>query len=219
MRATEATFVAIDFEGTGAVDGYPNQPWQLGMARIVAGRSEADPVFNRLLHVPERPFNRHAPGRHAELREEMLTGPALPDLWPRVREWIGPPSAALVGHNVATEKRFLKDAFPLATIGPWVDTLALSRMAFPELASHRLEDVVRHVGRQERLDGLCPAAAYHDALYDAMASAVLLEYLLEQPGWEDVSVTALTQARPVRYHRHRAELRSRTSSDGTGLPG
>ena len=29
--------VAVDFETTGSVPGYPNEPWQIGLAPIRAG--------------------------------------------------------------------------------------------------------------------------------------------------------------------------------------
>lgn len=203
MRAIDASLVAIDFEGTGAVAGYRNEPWQIGVVEVSGGHPRPDAEFTSLLRIDDRPFNPHAPGRHAELRDAMRVAPRLPDLWPRVRRWVADRPDALIAHNCGTEKRFLADAFPLASCGPWIDTLKLSRMAFPDLASHRLEDVIAHIDRADRLQALSPDATYHDARFDAMASAVIIEYLLELDTWREVSVSALTSARPVRYHRRR----------------
>jgi DNA polymerase III subunit epsilon len=47
------------------------------------------------------------------------------------------------------------------------------------------------LGLKPEVDALCPARSAHDALYDAVASAMLLEHLLKQPGWSDISVGEL----------------------------
>jgi hypothetical protein len=47
------------------------------------------------------------------------------------------------------------------------------------------------LGLKQRVDELCPDKEAHDALYDAVASAMLLSHLLEQPGWESVTLAEL----------------------------
>jgi DNA polymerase III epsilon subunit-like protein len=105
---------------------------------------------------------------------------------------------------MGTEKKFLRQAFPLHPIGPWIDTLKLARLAHPDLSSHKLEDLLKHFGLMDQVDRMAPGLAPHDALYDAVACAVLLETLLALPGWSEVSVTALSKATPARYHRTRS---------------
>ena len=65
MRASQATFTVIDFEGTGSVKGYPDEPWQIGLVQIRNGKLCPETNLESLLQVGERPFNRYAPGRHA----------------------------------------------------------------------------------------------------------------------------------------------------------
>ena len=63
MLAREATFVALDFETTGSVPGYPDEPWQVGGIPVVNGRPDAAGLFESYLRVDEgRPFNPLAPG-------------------------------------------------------------------------------------------------------------------------------------------------------------
>ena len=56
----------IDFETTGAVPGYPNEPWQLGMVDVVDGKVEASTKWETLFKVGDRPFSPRAPKEFSE---------------------------------------------------------------------------------------------------------------------------------------------------------
>lgn len=192
-------FSAIDFETTGVVPGLPNEPWQVGVVSVPAGAVRGPSFgvrhssFDSLLRVaPDRPFNKWAPGRHARLRAELAAAPALPDLWPRLAPMLAGP---VVAHNVGTERTMLQAAAPLHVPGPWIDTLALARRAWPAAPSHALEDLVPALGLRPRLEALLPGREPHDALYDAFACALLLLHLLGQPGWGSLSPAELAGIR------------------------
>jgi len=188
-EARRACFAVVDFETTGSVAGYPVEPWQIGVARVRDGKVCADEFFESLLRVGDRPFNPRAPGRHAQLREQLALAPLPRELWPELTAWVvGVP---LVAHNAGTERGVLTRLAPLHRMGPWIDTLTLTRRAFPGLASKALEDVTAALGVDARVKALCPGRAAHDALYDAFACAAVLEFLLGLPGWERVTVEAL----------------------------
>ena len=182
MLARALTITVLDFEGTGAVAPHPDEPWQLGMVQIAGGRIVPESGFERLLRVGPRPFSRHAPGRHAALRDAIAQAPPLEALWPALRPRLA--GGPLAAHNVATERRFLRRAFPMHVLGPWIDTLKLARAAYPALRSHRLEDVVAALDLTARVRALRPDGEPHDALYDAVSCAAVLEFLLALPGWE-----------------------------------
>ena len=190
--ARNATITALDFETTGAVAGYPVEPWQIGVITLQNGVVAADSAWESLLRIDlSRPFNPRAPGRHALLRDRLAVSPTLtewlPELAPRL---IGRPLAA---HNIGTERTILTHAAPLHAFGPWIDTLALVRHAYPALPSKSLDEVVAALGLTERVQALAPSdRAPHDALYDAIACAVLLEHFLALPGWREVPLHALT---------------------------
>lgn len=189
-RAREAVITVLDFETTGAVRGWPVEPWQVGMVRVRGGRVVAEERREHLLRVAEdRPFNPRAPGRHARLRHELAQAPDLASLWPDLAPWVA--GVPLAAHNVGTERSVLQRAAPLHRLGPWIDTLRLVRQSYPQLASAALEDVVTALQLQPRLEALCTGRAPHDALYDALACALLLEHFLALPGWEAVTVRAL----------------------------
>jgi len=188
-EARQACFAVIDFETTGAVSGYPVEPWQVGIVRLRAGTVCADEHFESLLRVGDRPFNPRAPGRHALMRAELAAAPLPGEVWPELQEWVvGVP---LVAHNIGTERSVLARIAPLHRFGPWVDTLALVRRTYPSLASKALDEVTAALGLNARITAYCPGRCAHDALFDAVACAVLLEHFLSLPGWEHVTVDAL----------------------------
>ena len=191
-EARQACFAVVDFETTGSVAGYPVEPWQIGVVRVRDGKVCADEAFESLLRVGDRPFNPRAPGRHAQLRAQLAVAPTPGELWPELTAWVT--GVPLVAHNAGTERSVLTRLAPLHRMGPWIDTLALTRHAFPALASKALEDVTAALGLDGRVRALCPGRGAHDALYDAFACAAVLEYFLALPGWERVTVEALADA-------------------------
>ncbi|MFU8780131.1 MAG: exonuclease domain-containing protein [Kiritimatiellia bacterium] len=191
MLARDMVMTAIDFEGTGAVRGYADEPWQVGLVQIRGGMVSSAHLYEHLLHVGDRPFNRYAPGRHAELREKLKVAPELPSLWPELRHYLD--GVPLVAHNAATEQRYLSGAFPLHICTIWIDTLKLSRLAYPGLPSYKLDDVLSSLGLVAQVGAVVPGREPHDALYDAVGCAVLLCHLLAQPGWQKVTLEDLVR--------------------------
>ncbi len=188
--ARECVFSVLDFETTGSVVGWPVEPWQIGIVAVENGRVSTRKFYESLIYVDrERPFNPMAPGRHARLRNELGAAPLSGELWPEISPLLcGVP---LVAHNIGTERSVLSNIAPLHCFGPWVDTLALARRHYPTFESKALEEVVSTLGLICRVERLCPGRNAHDALYDAFASAVLLEHFLALPGWEEVTIGAL----------------------------
>lgn len=193
MKAREAILTVLDFESTGAVRGHVDEPWQVGMVEMQDGRVTGRHHESWLRVAAGRPFNPYAPGRHADVRHLLAAAPAMSDLWPVWRPWLeGRPLAA---HNIGTEKKFLRRAAPMHPLGPWIDTLRLARRVRPDLAGHSLAEVADALDVVGRARDLCPGRDWHDALFDAFASALVLERCLALPGWEDVSVEALSRGR------------------------
>jgi DNA polymerase III epsilon subunit-like protein len=173
--------VVLDFETTGSVRGWPNEPWQLGWIVVENGRPLAETAREVLFNIPtDRPFSPRAPGRWTELRDELAAAPAFQDLWPDLAPiLIGMP---LVAHNAATERTILEKRAPLSPFGPWRDTLKLVRRLWPGLPSYALGDLIATFGLTARVDALCDGRTWHDALYDACAGAILYGFILEQTG-------------------------------------
>ena len=166
------TYIAIDFETTGVVRGWPNEPWQLGCVAVVDGRPVPDTCWETYFQIPpDRPFSPRAPGRWAELRDVLAAAPSFAEAWPDLSDRLA--GRPLVAHNAATERTILEKRAPLAPFGPWNDTLTLVRARWPQLPSYALGNLISTFGLQAEVDALCPGRTWHDALYDACAGAVL----------------------------------------------
>lgn len=103
----------------------------------------------------------------------------------------------LAAHFASTENGLLKQTWPyprhspdffglgemVSEWGPWIDTGKMIPALFTNITSAKLEILLAAFQLQDALDELaathCPAgrAHYHCALYDALASAVLLLHL------------------------------------------
>jgi DNA polymerase-3 subunit epsilon len=81
--------------------------------------------------------------------------------------------------------------------GPWIDSARIYAQLYPSLESGRLESLVAACGLQAELDLLaarhCPEGrrAYHAALYDALAGALLLASLARHPQLGALTVTQI----------------------------
>ena len=186
MLIRKITLTVLDFETTGSVPGFDAEPWQIGAIVMRGGRVRSE-TFESLIRVDaNRPFNAYAPGDHHKRRDEIAAAPEVSKVWKKLEPWVtGHPLAA---HNAAVEKKFLRQMAPMHRFGPWVDTLKLARLAWPNAPSHRLEDLVSGLKLEPRIRECCASGAPHDALYDAAACAVLLEKMLSLPGWENLDV-------------------------------
>ena len=192
-------FAAIDFETTGSVAGFPVEPWQVGVVYFSPGE---EPVFwESLLQIGSRPFHPKAPGRHAQIRDELAQAPRLEECLPELRRLCV--SCPLLAHNVATEKKCLRQSLPMERFGPWLDTLKLSRAAWPGLPSYKLEDVLASLRVMEKMHEQFPEREAHDALYDAYGSGLILQHLLDQEAWREVSVGLLEHPDQSSWHKRK----------------
>jgi len=187
MFIRETNLTVLDFETTGSVPGFDTEPWQIGAVVLENGRVALDQTFDSLIRVDaNRPFNAYAPGDHHKRRDEIAAAPAVSNVWKNMEGWMtGRP---LVAHNISVEKKFLRKMAPMHRFGPWVDTLKLARQAWPDAPTHKLEDLIAGLSLTDRVRECCPSGEPHDALYDAVACAVLLEHLLEHPGWKNIEI-------------------------------
>lgn len=175
------------------------------------------------------------PLRKIPLREQSVHGissgmtasqSSFKDEWDRfaaLRE-----SGPMAAHFASAESSMLKSVFPyprsspswlddgkrVVSWGPWIDTGVLYRGLGTDNESNKLQDLIGRYGFQEELDELgaayCPEGrkAYHCALYDAIASALLLINYCQNLSDETVSLTRLiarSQGNPVK----RQELEQR----------
>jgi DNA polymerase-3 subunit epsilon len=138
------------------------------------------------------------------IRDEDLAGaPGLLDLWPELKRRLA--GAVVVAHGKGTEKRFLR-AFPGHGFGPWIDTLLLSRAAWPELPDHSLSALCEARGLAGEIQRRLPLRRWHDALFDALASLLLLEHLVVSFRLEDQPLETLLHPDTAVWHRLRSKF-------------
>ena len=166
----ECRFTAIDFESAGASRGQTDFPVQVGLATwsMTGGHGG---FFCSYLHT-EQPVRWSARKIHGIGPEQLAGAPPLLALWPELKSRLA--GAVVVAHGKGTEKRFLR-AFPGHGFGPWIDTLLIARAAWPGLDDHSLGALCALHGLTPVIEGLVPGKSWHDALFDAVASLVLLE--------------------------------------------
>ena len=95
MQAKDSVITVLDFETTGSMPGWPDQPWQIGMVTLNRGQLDLQDSLDSLLHVQDRPFNPAAPGNHRLLKMELASAPSLADLWPQIEPRIAQYAAIL----------------------------------------------------------------------------------------------------------------------------
>ena len=191
-------FTAIDFESAGASRGKSDSPVQLGLASWCAatGHSQA---FVSYLHT-DQPILWSAQKIHGISALDLTDAPPLLALWPEVKSRLS--GAVVVAHGKGTEKRFLR-AFPGHGFGPWIDTLLLARAAWPELADHSLGALCEIHNLTAAIRALVALRSWHDALFDAVASLVLLGHVIDSHALLDEPLESLLYPDTSRWHARR----------------
>jgi len=145
------SLVFLDVETTGL---RPKQDRIIEIYMLKVHQSGSTEEFSKLIN-PGRPL----PEKITEITglrdEDLRDAPTEADAAPAVREFLA--DGVPVGHNLSFDLQFLNSMFrrnnlePLASKG--IDTLALSREAFPKLCvypggggSHRLANLMYHFG-------------------------------------------------------------------------
>lgn len=192
----QSRFTAIDFESAGAARGMTDSPVQVGLATWSTEAGHDAPFVSYLF--TDQPVQWSARKVHGIGPEQLTDAPTLLSLWPDLKRHLA--GALVVAHGKGTEKRFLR-AFPGHGFGPWIDTLLLARAAWPDLSDHSLGPLCAHHGLVDKIRTLVPRKSWHDALFDAAASLVLLEHLVDTHTLVDQPVECLLQPDTTTWHR------------------
>ncbi len=194
----QCRFTAIDFESAGASRGMTDSPVQVGLASWSVENGHAD-AFVSYLHTTA-PIQWSARKVHGIGPEQLADAPSLLMLWPELKRRLG--GAVVVAHGKGTEKRFLR-AFPGHGFGPWIDTLLLARAAWPDLSDHSLGALCESHDLTGTIRELVPTKSWHDALFDSVASLVLLAHLASSLEMLDSPVECLLNPDTSLWHQSR----------------
>jgi DNA polymerase III subunit epsilon len=194
----QSRFTAIDFESAGATKGGSDHPVQLGIATwsIETGVTG---LFVSYLKT-DQPVLWSAQKVHGIGPEQLKDAPPLLSLWPDLRNRLQ--GAIVVAHGKGTEKRFLR-AFPGHGFGPWLDTLQLSRAIWPDLPDHSLSALGSSLELTIKIQAIVPDKFWHDALFDSVASLMVLETAVQSLHLQDTPVAELLHPNTAPWHRLR----------------
>lgn len=156
----------IDFETTGMTPAQGARATEVGIVLLQGG--QVVDRFASLMYtgVPIPPFIQQLTG----ISNAMLLGaPPAADVMREAARFVG--AAPMVAHNAAFDRQFWRaelERIDLPAAHPFACTVLLSRRVYPDAPSHKLGNLVDHLGLPR------PGRA-HRALADAeMAAAVLL---------------------------------------------
>jgi DNA polymerase-3 subunit epsilon len=194
----ECLFTAIDFESAGAAPGMTDQPVQVGLASWSALTGHHNP-FVSYLHT-DQPIQWSAQKIHGIKPADLTHAPTLLSLWPELNSRLN--HAVVVAHGKGTEKRFLR-TFPGHGFSPWIDTLLLARAAWPHLKSHTLSSLCQTHQLTPTIQALVPHKSWHDALFDSVASLVLLEFLIQHLNLLQTNIHCLLSPDTSTWHRNK----------------
>lgn len=188
MHFDDIAFAAIDFESSGFGPGGEDSPIQIGIASLREGKIDVDCMYRSFICPKDsRPISHAARSVHRISEADLENAPSMLDLWPEIRSRLQ--NTVVVAHGAGTEKRFLR-AFPMHGFGPWLDTLQVAKRCLPNLEDYSLSALVCAVGLEPAVRQLCPDLDWHDALFDAAASLILLRHLIQATGAEAAPLSA-----------------------------
>lgn len=222
MHWTSIPIHIIDFEGTKAsgileygVVTIENNSITQTATRLCQSAGSISPQDSRLHGISEADTQDKLPFSHD---------------WPLFSSLRS--SGPLAAHHAQTENMLLKHTWPYTknspdwinpeqfstSWGPWIDTCQLFKTLFPQLESHKLIYLIETFHLSEQLADLsqkhCPPNRNkpHCALYDALASALLLQYITSLPQFEDTSIQWLIVNSSSQSNRQSLEQRNFNSS-------
>ncbi len=204
----QATFTAVDFESAGTSSGGTDTPVQIGTATwspSVEPPKQLSDTWMSYIHT-DRKITWVAQQVHGITKEHLRDAPKMILLWPDIKRRLR--GNIVVAHGHGTEKRFLR-AFPGHGFGPWVDTLHLARAAYPTLDDYSLGSICGALKLEEEITALSNTSStkskltWHDALYDSIASIVLLRHIIQNFSLEDSDISLLTQPNTSSWRKNR----------------
>lgn len=161
-------FIVIDFETTG-LNPIDNEIIEVSALKYI-DRKFVDSYITLI-----KPKNR-IPGYITQINgitnEMVKDSPTTEAVIPILLNFIG--DLTIVAHNASFDMKFLKcnaEKCGYKVDNSSLDTLTLSRKAFPNLNNHKLATVARHVGIKD--------GSWHRAEFDTRATAEILLKCLE----------------------------------------
>ena len=170
--ALAESYVVLDLETTGR-NHNKDSIIEIAAVKYVHGM-ETD-SFETLVN-PGKPIPEDISLLTGINNEDIVFAPIIKDILPKLISFID--GLPIVAHNAAFDKSFLCDAFNTCGYSfdyPIIDTLTLSRKAFPEFENHKLENLKHWLELPEQPSHRALADVYTCASLYLRCSSKLLE--------------------------------------------
>lgn len=201
MSWTSQPIFFVDFEGS-RVSGI----LEYGVVTVLEGRIES--ARTRLCRAAGRiraedaavhGLDEAALASHRPFADDWDYFAALREGGPLAAHYAGVENALLksVWPYPRTSPDFARPGQRVIDWGPWIDSARIYAQIYPQLQSGALQTLIADCGLQTDLDELaqvhCPPERrrYHAALYDALAGALLLGSLAQEPQLARLSMMEL----------------------------
>ncbi len=164
-----AEFLAIDVETACADRG---SICQLGVAYFSGGSCRWTEA--RLI-CPETAFSPHNIAIHGIRPKDVLLRPTWAKVYPELQEWarVGVMASHTFFDRAAVEIACRRYGAPMLPYTRWIDTFAIAKEVWPELANHKLTTLASHFGIAHKA---------HDAAEDARTAGEILSLALQVDG-------------------------------------
>jgi DNA polymerase III epsilon subunit-like protein len=182
--------VALDLEGSGAQDRDNEAILEIALVPIINWQPDMASAYCSLVDpgrsIPQRRWI--SPG----LTDALLgNAPPLAAVEPELAQRIN--GKYLVGHNIGVDWRLLHRRCPGVVPSGLIDTLRLARILDP-VGPNGLAALVERFRLTEEVDRLAAGSAPHRALWDTVASGLLLTTLAHRVLGGNMSTDALIGA-------------------------
>jgi DNA polymerase III subunit epsilon len=190
---TTAPLVALDLEGSGAQDHDDEAILEIAVVPITAGQPDISAGYSTLINpgrkIPGRPWI--SPGLTTAVLA-AAPGPAEveAELARRVNGY------AVVGHNVGLDWRLLHRRYPAIAPAALIDTLRLARRLNLD-SKNSLGALTAHLGLTAQVEGLAAGSQPHRALWDTVATALLLPALIARCWPSGATLDAVLEAAAI----------------------
>ncbi|WP_225846867.1 3'-5' exonuclease [Streptomyces sp. HPF1205] len=185
--STWPPLLVVDVEGNGA---NPPDLVEVAVLPVVGGAPDVSTAGAWLIRPP-RPVTPFAVQVHGLTNQVLASCPSWQEIAGQVRGKLG--GAWIAAHNAHVDYRVLSAHLPGWQPAGVLDTLRLARVAWPGLASYRLDALIGHF----KPDLSHVPDQRHRARYDAYATALLLVALAEHfPTWEQLAAAGVPAGLP-----------------------
>jgi DNA polymerase-3 subunit epsilon len=163
-------FWVIDVEGSGS-----SPPEIVELAMLQVDRLVLTENKRHWFVRPEHGIKSAATRIHGLTDDDVVGSPDIADIADDIITWIE--DTPIVGHNVKIEVDILSRSLPDWKPSSAIDTLKLTKILKPGLASYGLANLGAEFGLADEAANRT-GAKHHSALYDATLAALLMIHLL-----------------------------------------